>query len=98
MLGWFSVTPAGSLHARTGQPFFGELFRKGLDGNLASEFLIPGTPHVTHATLAEGGDDLIVAKLRAKFHRLGVLERFVKNSVNDTKGGSWGQSNNHPVG
>ena len=38
-----------------------------------------------------------MAKLRARSHHSGVLERIVKNSVDDTKGGSWGQSNNHSI-
>ena len=36
-----------------------------------------------------------MAKLCARLHRSGALERTAKNSIKDTKGGSWGQSISH---
>ena len=49
------------------QAFFvsGELFREGLDGDLASELGVPCTPHLAHPALAEGRNDFVVCEFGA---------------------------------
>ncbi len=50
---------------KPGQAFFvfGEVFGQSLDSDFAPELLITGTPHLSHAPLAEGGEHFIVCQL-----------------------------------
>ena len=49
---------------KPGQPLFVlcELFGKRLDRNFTPELGVAGTPHLPHATFAEGGKDFISAE------------------------------------
>ena len=52
---------------KPGQTLFvlGELFGESLDGDFAPELGVLGTPHLTHAALAERGKDFVAAELGA---------------------------------
>ena len=41
----------------------GELFRKGLDGDFAPELCVASFPHLTHAALAERGEDFVLIQV-----------------------------------
>lgn len=47
----------------------GELLFGGLDGDVAVEPRITGSPHFAHASLADGGDDLVGAEVLAGRNR-----------------------------